>query len=116
MGYKVYKYVPSERCSGGTIISGVVQLRRNIYLHVKNYQFANRLQVEKELLAGSVISYRKQSEAAQKFLKYLSKCGDISQFDDDIFLEYVEKIVVSSREKVVFTLKCGLNLPERLVK
>ncbi|MBV1757995.1 MAG: recombinase family protein [Dethiosulfatibacter sp.] len=76
----------------------------------------NRLQIEKELLASSIISYRKQSEEAQKLLKYLSKCGDILQFDDNIFLEYVEKIVVGSREEVVFTLKCGLNLPERLVK
>lgn len=76
----------------------------------------NNLQTEKEVLAGSITSYRKQSEEAQKLLKYLSKCDVITQYNDDIFLEYVEKIVVHSREKVVFSLKCGLNLPERMVK
>lgn len=76
----------------------------------------NRLQTEKEAMAGCITFNRKQSEEAQKLLKYLSKCGAIAQYDDDIFLSYVEKIVVYSREKVIFSLKCGLNLTERLVK
>ncbi|GKU31438.1 recombinase family protein [Clostridium folliculivorans] len=76
----------------------------------------NNLQAEKEALSGSITFNRKQSEEAQKLLKYLSKCGAISHYDDEIFLEYVEKIVVHSRGEIIFSLKCGLNLSERLVK
>lgn len=76
----------------------------------------NNLQAEKEALSGRITFNRKQSEEAQKLLKYLSKCGSISHYDDEIFLEYVERIVVHSREKIVFSLKCGLNLTERMVK
>ena len=75
-----------------------------------------RLQGEKEAMAGSITSNRKQSEEAQKLLKYLSKCGTTTQYEDDIFLRYVEKIVVHSRDNVIFSLKCGLNLTERLVR
>ena len=33
-----------------------------------------------------------------------------------MFLEYVDTITVMSREEIVFNLKCGLHLTERLVE
>lgn len=75
---------------------------------------ANSLQTEKEQLSGSINCYMNQAEEAFELLKYLSK-GDLSQsFDEQMFLRFVKEIKVLSREQVVFSLKCGLNLPERL--
>jgi hypothetical protein len=76
---------------------------------------ANALQVEKGQLAGSINSYRNQAEEAHKLLKHLSKGDFVQEFDDDIFLEFVDDITVLSRDKVVFNMKCGIKLPERLV-
>jgi len=39
----------------------------------------------------------------------------LTEYSDEIFLSYVEGIIVLSREKIVFELKCGLKLKERLV-
>lgn len=75
---------------------------------------ANALQAEKEQLSGSINSYMKHAEEAYKLLKYLSK-GELPQkFDEVLFLKYVDEIKVLSREQIVFSLKCGLKLPERL--
>lgn len=39
----------------------------------------------------------------------------MTEFDDGVFLEYVDKVTVLSRDEAVFELKCGLCLRERLV-
>ena len=38
------------------------------------------------------------------------------EFNDNIFEDFVDEIVVNSREEIVFKLKCGLSLKERLVE
>lgn len=75
---------------------------------------AKALQVEKEQLSRNINSYRKQAKEADKLLKYLSKEYFTQEFDDEIFLEFVEEIIVFSRDKVVFSLRCGIKLSERL--
>lgn len=37
------------------------------------------------------------------------------KFNDIVFEDFVDEIVVNSREEIVFELKCGLSLKERLV-
>lgn len=51
----------------------------------------------------------------QKLMSFTSKGRMLTEFEDDIFLAFVESITVESRAKIVFYLKCGLNLAERLV-
>jgi len=36
------------------------------------------------------------------------------QFDDAVFTDFVEKIIIKNRQKVTFVLKCGLSLTERM--
>lgn len=79
-------------------------------------QEANMLQAEKDQLSSSVSDYMKQAEEAYKLLKYLARCELAQEFDELLFIEYVDQITVTSREQVVFHLKCGLQLPERLVE
>ena len=49
-------------------------------------------------------------------LRFAIKKTSVEAFDDDMFLEYVDTITVLSREEVVFNMKCGLKLKERLVE
>ena len=45
----------------------------------------------------------------------ISSTTMLTEFDDGVFLEYVDKVTVLSRNESVFELKCGLFLRERLV-
>ena len=49
-------------------------------------------------------------------LRFTSKGTMMTEFDDEIFLSFVERITVLSRKEVVFEWKCGLSLKERLVE
>ena len=46
---------------------------------------------------------------------YIQRNHD-DEFDDAVFLSFVERITVLSRKEVAFELKCGLSLRERLVE
>lgn len=48
-------------------------------------------------------------------MAFTSKDMMLTAFEDETFLAFVESITVESRTKIVFHLKCGLNLTERLV-
>ena len=36
-------------------------------------------------------------------------------YEDEVFLAHVDKIIVGSRDEILFLLKCGLELKERMV-
>lgn len=76
---------------------------------------ANNLRAEKEQLVGGNGGYMKQEEQARKLLKYLSRGESPQDFDETAFLDFVSEITAVSREQIVFSLKCGLKLAERLV-
>lgn len=46
--------------------------------------------------------------------EFLGKSATFTEFDDDIFGRFIEKIIVKSREEIVFEFKFGLRLTERL--
>ena len=52
--------------------------------------------------------------AATALLHFTEKGGILQEFDDDLFNEYVNRIIVRSRNEVRFELKCGLTLRERM--
>lgn len=55
-------------------------------------------------------------EELQRLLRFTSKGTMMTEFDDEIFLSFVERITVLSRKEVVFEWKCGLSLKERMVE
>ena len=55
------------------------------------------------------------AEEATKLLRFFIRATEITEYSDEIFLEYVDNITVLSRESIVFNMKCGLKLKERLV-
>lgn len=59
------------------------------------------------------VADREISEA-KKLIAFLESAEMFSEFQDDIFTEYVDKIIVYSRTSIGFKLKCGLTLKEDL--
>ena len=55
-------------------------------------------------------------EELQRLLRFISKGTMLTEFDDAVFLSFVERVTVLSGKEVVFQLKCGLSLRERLVE
>ena len=53
-------------------------------------------------------------EEAGKLLAFTERTERIHQFEGDYFLEYVDSIIVKSRSELIFKLKCGLELIERI--
>lgn len=112
---RIEKNTEQRQILVGLMTSGV--LEPAIFNKEKNVLTleANALQTEKEQLSNSINCYMKQAGEAYKLIKFLAKGNLPQKFDEQLFLEYVNEIKVASREQVVFSLKCGLNLPERLV-
>lgn len=74
-----------------------------------------KLREEKEKLVNFVGGDKTRIKELQKLMAFTSKGMMLTAFEDETFLAFVESITVESRTKIVFHLKCGLNLTERLV-
>lgn len=72
--------------------------------------FRDEINALKNAVSGDVT---KIDEAAA-LLRFTGKGGILQEFDDDLFQEYVNRIIVRSRNEVCFELKCGLTLRERM--
>lgn len=74
-----------------------------------------RLLAEKDQLTRSVNGNFAKVDEVDRLLKFATKSKMLTAYEDELFENYVEKIIVFSREKVGFELKCGITLKERLV-
>ena len=75
---------------------------------------AESIRMEKEQLtrvAGNEFSI---CEDIKNLIRFLNRTGMMLEFDDGIFEQFVNRILVFSREEIGFELKCGLTLKERL--
>ncbi len=54
-------------------------------------------------------------EEISRLLKFVSKSEMLTAFDSGLFEEYVDRIMVYSRTKIGFEMRCGITLKERLV-
>lgn len=70
---------------------------------------------EKEQLTHSVNGNFTKEEEVERLLKFTTKSKMLTVYEDELFENYVEKIIVFSREVVGFVLKCGITPKERLV-
>lgn len=77
---------------------------------------AEALRQEKDRLMHSANGDTAKIEELQRLFRFVSKGTMMMAFDDEIFLSFVEQLTVLSRKEVVFDLKCGLSLRERLVE
>lgn len=73
------------------------------------------LQEEKNKVMHSVSGDRTRVDALQKLIKAVSGKEMLTEYDDELFLAHVDHITVISRDEVVFVMKCGLELKERMM-
>lgn len=78
-------------------------------------QEEQHLQEEKSKVMQSVSGDRTKVDALQKLIKDVSGRDILTEYDDEVFIAHVDHIMVVSRNEIVFVMKCGLNLKERLV-
>ena len=69
---------------------------------------------EIEMLNKSISGDATHLRAATDLLHFADKSVMLDAFDDDLFEQTVDRIIVKSRNEVVFELKCGLKLKERM--
>ena len=69
---------------------------------------------EIEMLNKSISGDASNLRAATDLLHFADKSVMLYAFDDDLFEQTVDRIIVKSRNEVVFELKCGLKLKERM--
>ena len=74
------------------------------------------LKDRKEELMNNIGGDKTKVRELQTLMDFTSKGETLTEFDEELFTAFVEKIIVQSREEITFRLKCGLNLKERLVK
>ena len=77
---------------------------------------SDRLAKGKEVFSKSINGDLTHLDEAKKLLRFVSRKKEIKEFEDALFLEYVDTIIVYSRDEITFNLKCELNLTERLVR
>ncbi len=70
------------------------------------------LQDDKSKLLRGVNGDRTKTDALEFLIKFASNSKMLTEFEDEIFINHVEKIEVKTRTEIVFILKCGLNLTE----
>lgn len=101
---KLEKNVEQRQILVGLMTSGV--LEPAVFNQEKNNldAEARMLKDEKEKLCNGVNRYIVQAKGALP-----------DKFDATLFEEFVEEIKVVSHEQIIFILKCGLQLKERLV-
>ena len=73
-----------------------------------------RLTSEKEMLSGQMSGSHDQQEALTRLLRYTAKGRIITEFDDELFTEHVDHVVIYKRTEIGFAMKCGPIFRERI--
>lgn len=77
---------------------------------------AAAMEKERDALMRQINGDMKKTEALREIIAYTDGAEMLTAFDAELFDRFVDHITVNSKESLVFTLKCGLNLEERVYK
>lgn len=69
---------------------------------------------ERESLINGINDDLHKTETLQELILFTGKQEMFSDFDEDVFKKFVARMTLASRNEVVFHLKCGLNLKEKV--
>lgn len=75
---------------------------------------ADRYRQEMDSLSKAIGGEGAHANATQDLLRYVEKAAMLTDFDETLFENTVDRIKVLSREEIAFELKCGLTLKERI--
>ena len=79
-------------------------------------QEAERIKRQKESISRFINSDNINLHEVSELLQYATKSELLNDFDGELFIHFVERILVYSRTEIGFELKCGITLKERLVR
>ena len=69
---------------------------------------------EMDSLSKTIGGEGAHANATQDLLRYVEKAAMLTDFDEALFENTVDRIKVLSRKEIAFELKCGLTLKERI--
>ena len=74
----------------------------------------SEIKKEIEFLERNVDDGNFKIKSVKALLKFTQNTDMLQEYNDTIFTEFVENIIVYSRNEIGFVLKCGLILKERM--
>ena len=77
---------------------------------------AATLEKERGAFMKQINGDMKKIDALREIIAYTDGAEMLTSFDAELFDRFIDHITVNSKEALVFTLKCGLNLEERVYK
>ena len=75
---------------------------------------ADDYRAEIDMLNKNISGDASHLQAATILLHFAGKSAMLDAFDEELFEQTVDRIIVQSRSEFVFELKCGLKLKERM--
>lgn len=75
---------------------------------------ADALNAEKEQLVKEVTGSIQQTDALSDLIRYVNHAKPSPDFDGELVDRFLDRVTVRTRNELVFHLKCGLNLTERI--
>lgn len=73
-----------------------------------------RLTAEKDAIIAKISGGSKQKDALEDILHYTSGASMMTEFNEDLFTRFVDRVIVYSRTEIGFDMKCGPVLRERI--
>lgn len=92
------------------LIDPVVYSEETMKLEQEREDFLNKQALIRENLNGG----DKRQKALENILSYTSSKRSITKFDDDLFTEHIDRIIVYSRTEIGFVMKFGPIFRERI--
>ena len=92
------------------IIDTVFYTRENNLLLTSFSSFKKEINLLEQNLDGDNVKIK----SINNLLKFTQKAEMLQEYNSELFTEFIEKIIVYSREEIGFKLKCGLTLRERM--
>ncbi len=75
---------------------------------------AENYKSEKESLSLNVLEGNARLTELTSLLHFVKRSSMLTEYDEDLFKQFVKRIIVFSRDEIGFELKCGLLLRERM--
>ena len=75
---------------------------------------SEQLTAKKGTITARVSGGDKQKKALEDILHFTARAEMQTEFDEDLFTRFVDRVIVYSRTEIGFAMKCGLTLRERI--
>ena len=75
---------------------------------------ASEISKKRQSIVQNLDGQTAKSSASNDIYKFAVNSEMLTKFDDDLFARFVDHVTVMTRNEVVFSLKCGLDLKETI--